>query len=52
MTSTTHTAGRKGSMDSRQAILRTTLTLWEEVGFAKLSIEGIAARAGVGKSTS
>ena len=36
---------------SRQAILKAALELVEEVGYAKLSIEGIAARAGVGKQT-
>ncbi|MGW4946874.1 TetR/AcrR family transcriptional regulator [Actinoplanes sp. NPDC004185] len=34
-----------------QAILHTTLELAQEVGYAKLSIEGVAARAGVGKHT-
>ena len=36
---------------SRQAILKAALELVGEVGYAKLSIEGIAARAGVGKQT-
>ena len=36
---------------SRRAILDAALDLVEEVGYAKLSIEGIAARAGVGKQT-
>jgi AcrR family transcriptional regulator len=36
---------------SRQAILRVARELCVEVGFHKLSIEGIAARAGVGKQT-
>ena len=36
---------------SRQAVLRATRELVSEVGYAKLSIEGIAARAGVGKQT-
>ncbi|SEH01358.1 DNA-binding transcriptional regulator, AcrR family [Nonomuraea solani] len=36
---------------SRQAILDAARELVSEVGFAKLSIEAIAARAGVGKQT-
>ncbi|SCG53910.1 TetR/AcrR family transcriptional regulator [Micromonospora halophytica] len=36
---------------SRQAILQATRELVSEVGYAKLSIEAIAARAGVGKQT-
>ena len=36
---------------SRQAILTPRSTWSREVGYAKLSIEGIAARAGVGKQT-
>ena len=36
---------------SRRAILDAALELIDEVGYAKLSIEGIAARAGVGKQT-
>ncbi|MDX6745043.1 TetR/AcrR family transcriptional regulator [Actinocorallia sp. A-T 12471] len=36
---------------SRRAILNAALELVNEVGYAKLSIEGIAARAGVGKQT-
>ena len=36
---------------SRQAILAAALELVAEVGYAKLSIEGIASRAGVGKQT-
>ncbi|MGW0483538.1 TetR/AcrR family transcriptional regulator [Nonomuraea sp. NPDC003214] len=37
--------------DRTEAIRRTTLELAQEVGYAKLSIEGVAARAGVGKHT-
>ncbi|WP_218021292.1 TetR/AcrR family transcriptional regulator [Nocardia crassostreae] len=37
--------------DRTAAILKVTLDLAQEVGYAKLSIEGIAARAGVGKHT-
>jgi AcrR family transcriptional regulator len=36
---------------SRRAILSAAFDLLREVGYAKLSIEGIAARAGVGKQT-
>ncbi|HUR06968.1 MAG TPA: TetR/AcrR family transcriptional regulator [Nonomuraea sp.] len=36
---------------SRQAILTATRDLISEVGYAKLTIEAIAARAGVGKQT-
>jgi len=36
---------------SRQAVLEATRELISEVGYAKISIEGIAARAGVGKQT-
>ncbi|WP_406318727.1 TetR/AcrR family transcriptional regulator [Streptosporangium sp. NBC_01639] len=36
---------------SRRAILTAAFDLVHEVGYAKLSIEGIAARAGVGKQT-
>ncbi|MFC7533763.1 TetR/AcrR family transcriptional regulator [Actinoplanes sp. GCM10030250] len=39
------------SADRTQAIMRTTLELAEEVGYAKLSIEAVAARTGVGKHT-
>ncbi|ABP54780.1 regulatory protein, TetR [Salinispora tropica CNB-440] len=36
---------------SRRAILTAAFDLLQEVGYAKLTIEGIAARAGVGKQT-
>ena len=36
---------------SRTAILTAALDLVEEAGYAKTSVEGIAARAGVGKQT-
>ena len=39
------------SESSRRAIVEAALDLIGEVGYAKLSIEGIAARAGVGKQT-
>jgi len=44
-------AGRKRSETSRQAILQAAYALMEEVGFDRMSIEGVAARAGVGKTT-
>src|SRR5689334_736742 len=34
-----------------ETIMRATLDLAREVGYAKLSIEGVASRAGVGKHT-
>lgn len=47
---TTPDTGRR-SEASRRAILDAAFELAGEVGYAKLSIEGIAARAGVGKQT-
>ena len=44
-------AGRRRSETSRQAILQAAFALMEEVGFDRMSIEGVAARAGVGKTT-
>ncbi|WP_017298220.1 TetR/AcrR family transcriptional regulator [Nodosilinea nodulosa] len=43
--------GRPRSAKSHQAMLKATLDLLAEVGFATMSIEAIAARAGVGKTT-
>lgn len=43
--------GRKRSEDSRQAILAAAFALFGELEYAALTIEGIAARAGVGKQT-
>lgn len=43
--------GRPRSEQSRQAILASTLRILQEVGFADLSIESIAADANVGKAT-
>jgi AcrR family transcriptional regulator len=43
--------GRPRSEASRQAVLAAALSLATEVGYAGLTIEGIAARAGVGKQT-
>ena len=43
--------GAKRSEASRQAILDATFALLEEVGFDRFSIEGVAARGRVGKTT-
>jgi AcrR family transcriptional regulator len=43
--------GRPRSAESHQAILQATLELLSEVGFDAMSIDAIAARAGVGKTT-
>ena len=43
--------GRPRSVQSQQAILDATLTLLAAEGFEAMSIEAIAARAGVGKKT-
>jgi AcrR family transcriptional regulator len=43
--------GRKRSDESRSAILVAALELIGEVGYAGLTIEGIAARSGTGKQT-
>ncbi|MBE9032378.1 TetR/AcrR family transcriptional regulator [filamentous cyanobacterium LEGE 11480] len=43
--------GRPRSAASHQAILKAALELLSEVGFEAMSIESIAARAGVGKTT-
>jgi AcrR family transcriptional regulator len=45
------TNARRSGPDLTEAIMRTTLDLGQELGYAKLSIEAIAARAGVGKHT-
>ncbi len=45
------TRGRPRSPQSHQAILKATLELLAEVGFESMSIDAIAARAGVGKTT-
>ena len=49
--STTSVQGRKRSEASRQAILEATYELLKTVGFHQMSIEGVAAKAGVGKAT-
>src|SRR6185369_14632750 len=43
--------GRPRSDQARQSILDSTLELLQQTGFESLSIEGIAAHAGVGKAT-
>jgi AcrR family transcriptional regulator len=43
--------GRKRSEESRLAILTAAIELVGEVGYAGLTIEGIAARSGAGKQT-
>ena len=44
-------AGRRRSEHSRLAILTAAYELVGEIGYARLTIEGIAARAGTGKQT-
>jgi len=43
--------GRPRSVESHRAILKATLELLAEVGYERMSIEGIASHAKVGKST-
>lgn len=45
------TNARRSGPDLTKAIMRTTLDLGQDLGYAKLSIEAVAARAGVGKHT-
>ena len=44
-------AGRPRDSETTALILRTTLDLGEKAGFGSLTVEGIAARAGVAKTT-
>lgn len=46
-----HKGGRPRSMQAQQAILDAALALLAQDGFEAMSIEAIAARAGVGKKT-
>ena len=48
---TKRTLGRPRSAQSHQAILQAAVELLAEVGFERMSIEAIATRAGVGKTT-
>jgi AcrR family transcriptional regulator len=43
--------GRKRSEETRLAILTAVIDLLDEIGYAGLTIEGIAARSGAGKQT-
>lgn len=49
--STTRAPGRPRSEEARKAILQSTLALLKKFGFNDLSVESIAAHAGVGKAT-
>ncbi|MFE1322526.1 TetR/AcrR family transcriptional regulator [Kitasatospora phosalacinea] len=50
-TSTPVRPGRRRSEESRRAILAAAYELLDEAGYARLTVEGIAARAGTGKQT-
>ena len=46
-----HPLGRPRDTRATEAILRAALELGEELGFDGVTVEGVAARAGVGKTT-
>ena len=50
-TETTRAPGRPRSREAHEAILRTAIALIREVGYDALTMDAIAARAGVGKAT-
>jgi len=49
--STKSSPGRPRSTEAEEAIVQATLDLLGEIGYHRLSIEGVAARAKVGKTT-
>ncbi len=51
MSENKETRGRPRSTEADRVILETTVQLLMEKGFAEVSIEGVAAAAGVGKTT-
>jgi AcrR family transcriptional regulator len=51
MTTATRRPGRPRSAEADDAILEAAVEMFAEVGFEGLTVEGVAARAGVGKAT-
>lgn len=43
--------GRPRSLATQEAVLKASLELTQEIGYSKLTMEGLAAKAGVGKQT-